>query len=76
MTLSDLIASDTERLDFMIAYSARIAHARDGDCCNVWIESDECGEHDRPAEGYPQKSYDTAREAIDAAMKFLRWKQC
>lgn len=68
------MTDDTRRFDFMAEYEAKIAWNREGEVCSVWVPSDECGEYDRPAEGYPVKAYDSAREAIDAAMKFLRNK--
>lgn len=62
---------DTERLDWMIAYSAFLSHSRDGEVCNVWFSQDPDDDSNGavPAQGYPQKCYGDAREAIDAARK-------
>lgn len=66
-------ALDTQRLDWMIAKDARLAHSRDGDVCVVWIpdNSDESGGDYKPVEGFPLKPYTTNRAAIDAAMTVL-----
>lgn len=55
------------RLDFLISYGAYLSHSRDGEVCNVWYRWDDKGQDGGPAEGYPQKCYHDAREAIDAA---------
>ncbi|MER9768906.1 hypothetical protein NKJ09_22910 [Mesorhizobium sp. M0189] len=58
------LAKDKARLDYLIAFGARISWSRDSEVCNVWIMG-ECDQE--PAEGYPQKIYHDPREAIDAA---------
>lgn len=57
-------AKDTERLDWMIAHAAQVQHARDGDTCRVQYES-----HDEEIGYEHTKNHNTAREAIDAAVK-------
>lgn len=58
---AEAVPSDTERLDWMIFYSARLQHGNDGEyCCVVWIEDHE--EHLTALFG-------SAREAIDAAIE-------
>lgn len=66
--------NDTELLDWMIAHSAYLSHSHDGECCNVWFRYDpqDDGGDSVPVEGYPQKCYNTGREAITAAMRFHR----
>lgn len=69
MTPAD--ARDTDRLNWMIAHGAYLSHSRDGEVCNVWFRyepNDDSGDS-VPVEGYPQKCYYDAREAIDAAMR-------
>lgn len=63
--------TDTDRLNWMIAHSAFLSHSRDGEVCNVWFSQDPDDDSNGavPAEGYPQKCYYDAREAIDAAMR-------
>jgi len=63
--------TNTDRLNWMIAHGAFISHSRDGEVCNVWFSydpDDDCNGA-VPVEGYPQKCYNNAYEAIDAAMK-------
>jgi hypothetical protein len=62
--------TDTDRLNWMIAHSAYLSHSRDGEVCNVWLSQDPDDDSNGavPAQGYPQKCYYDAREAIDAAM--------
>lgn len=66
--------SDTEMLNWLIANSAYVSHSRDGEVCNVWFDDDPEDESNGPVpvEGYPQKCYYDAREAIAAAMKFRK----
>jgi hypothetical protein len=61
------------RLDFLSTFGGRISWSRDREVCNVWIESDEESEPAKPAEGYPQKCYHDPAEAIDAAIKHLKF---
>lgn len=68
--LTKALEDERTRLNFMISYGAYIAHSRDGEVCNVWLPADE-GDEERPAEGYPQKCYHDAREAIDGARRAL-----
>lgn len=59
--------TDKQRLDWLVTSGACVAHSRDGDCC--WLhwafgdpsdfESETC---------FQQGTYDSPREAIDAAM--------
>lgn len=68
------VYTDTERLDWLIAHGAYLSHSRDGDTCNVWLRYDpfdESNDESVPVEGYPQKCYCDAREAIDAVIKFV-----
>lgn len=67
--------SDKDRLDFMIAYSARMSWSRDNEVCNVWVPvpDSEGDDREEPAEGWPQKNYYDPREAIDKAMKHLKY---
>lgn len=58
---------DAERLDFMSQHSAFISHSLDGDVCSVWT-FDEDG-HRIPFRGWPQRSFDSVREAIDDAIR-------
>jgi hypothetical protein len=67
------LAENTKRLNFLIQYGARISWSMDSEVCNVWLPADR-GEDARPAEGYPQKSYYDARQAIDAARVHLKAK--
>lgn len=62
--------TDSERLDWLISRGAYVSHSRDGDVCNVWFSHDPDDDSGGPVpvEGYPQKCYIDAREAIDAAM--------
>lgn len=62
---------DQKRLDWLIAHSAFLSHSRDGEVCNVWFSQDPDDDSNGavPAQGYPQKCYGDAREAVDAAMK-------
>jgi len=62
--------TDTDLLNWMIAHGAYLSHSRDGDVCNVWLSQDPEDDSNGavPAEGYPQKCYIDAREAIRAAM--------
>lgn len=64
------IITDTDRLNWLIAHSAYLSHSRDGEVCNVWFSQDPFDDSNGavPAEGYPQKCYYDAREAIDAVM--------
>ena len=61
---------DTDRLNWLIGHSAYLSHSQDGEVCNVWFAHDpnDDGGGAVPVEGYPQKCYYDAREAIDAAM--------
>lgn len=63
--------SESQRLNWMISRSAYVSHSRDGEVCNVWYahDPDDDGGGAVPVEGYPQKCYHDAREAIDAAMR-------
>lgn len=65
------VITDTQRLNWLIARSAFVSHSRDGEVCNVWFSQDPEDDSNGavPVEGYPQKCYHDAREAIDAAMK-------
>ncbi len=66
-------ANDTDRLNWMIANGTYISHSNDGEVCNVWFSFDpnDPGNGPVPVEGYPQKCHYDAREAIDAAMRWL-----
>lgn len=66
--------SDTDRLNWLIANSAYVSHSRDGEMCNVWFNYDPNDDSNGavPVEGYPQKCYGDAREAIDAAINFTK----
>ena len=61
---------DGERNSWMVKHNAYISWSQDSEVCNVWIAGD-CRDDkgDYPAQGYPQKSYNTVEEAIDNAMK-------
>lgn len=63
--------TDTDMLNWLIAHSAYLSHSRDGEVCNVWFAHDPNDDSNGavPAEGYPQKCYHDAREAIRAAMR-------
>ncbi|MEK9811256.1 MAG: hypothetical protein VW362_12460 [Candidatus Nanopelagicales bacterium] len=66
--------TDTEMLDWMASHGAYVTRSRDGDNYNVSFryDPDDDGGDSVPVEGYPQKCYDTPREAIAAAMRFKR----
>lgn len=54
------LKADSERLSWMIFYSAKVVHSNDSEyCCVVWHDED--GEH-------RTKLYGDANEAIDAAI--------
>jgi len=63
--------TDTERLNWIVAHSAFVSHSNDCEVCNVWLSHDNDGDPGEPTpfEGYPQKCYASAREAIDACIK-------
>lgn len=65
------IPTDTDLLNWLIAHSAYLSHSRDMEVCNVWFahDPDDDGGGAVPAEGYPQKCYYDAREAIRKAMR-------
>lgn len=65
------LPSDTVLLDWLIAHSAYVSHSRDGEVCNVWFTQDpeDASNGAVPVEGYPQKCYHDAREAICKAMR-------
>ena len=56
---------NTQRLEWLIANSAYVAHSRDGDVCWVMMRHDE----ESDFEVIPQTVRFSADEAIDAAMK-------
>lgn len=74
--LCEEMERDTERLDWLISRGAYLSLSRDGDVCNVWYSHDPDDDSNGavPVEGYPQKCHNTAREAIDAAMRFTNDK--
>lgn len=64
----DRMHADAVRLDWMSTHEAWIGWNREGDMCRVWVRSDDEDDHTpEPVCGWP-KFFDSAREAIDAAM--------
>jgi len=62
-----LAARDAARLDFMAEHEAWVSWNRDRDSCRVFIDDLDSR---RPMMGWvPEASANTAREAIDAAMR-------
>lgn len=59
---------DKERLKWMVEHEAHVSFSNDGECCNVWLNADRDGNESCPVEGYPQISYSTWQQAIDAAI--------
>ena len=59
---------DAERLRWMAESGARVSWSMDGEYCNVWLPAERDGTESLPAEGYPQKCYDSWHRAIDAAI--------
>lgn len=66
----EIAKKDGERNSWMVRHNAYISWSQDSEVCSVWIIGD-CRDEkgDYPAQGYPQKSYNTVEEAIDNAMK-------
>lgn len=60
------LSKDAERLDWMSSREARIGWNREGDMCWVWLRDDDeaCGWSTDWS-----RSFDSHRDAIDAAMK-------
>jgi len=56
----EALRKDAERLDWVIFYSARVTHSKDGEACSVWWFDDN--------EEHRSKPFGNAREAINAAM--------
>ncbi|OEZ46736.1 hypothetical protein JAB1_46740 [Janthinobacterium sp. MP5059B] len=65
-------AKDAEYLRWMVESGARISWSMDGEYCNVWLPAERDGKESRPAEGYPQKCYDSWHRAIEAAIAASR----
>lgn len=65
------LREDRARKDWLVQHSAYVSHSRDGEVCSVWFSHDPDDETNGsvPAEGYPQKCYYTANDAIDAARR-------
>ena len=59
------LLADKRRLEWLIAHSAYIAHARDGEVCWVMMRPDE----ESDFETVDKTTCYTARESIDAAMR-------
>lgn len=59
---------DAERLRWMAESGARVSWSMDGEYCSVWLPAERDGTESLPAEGYPQKCYDSWHRAIDAAI--------
>ena len=66
--------TDTDRLNWLINNNACVFYSRDREVCNVWVSSDPNDDSigPYPVEGYPQKCYNDAREAIDAAINYTK----
>lgn len=63
------MAADATRMRWMAERGAFISYSMDGEVCSVWLPAKRGGdEDDRPAEGWPQKCYNSWQLAIDAAM--------
>ncbi|WP_287497439.1 hypothetical protein [Pandoraea sp. CB10b_02] len=60
--------TDTERLDWMAQRGAYVAHSHDGERCWVMIEDPDEDSGRQFVRAATKRSYDSTREAIDAAI--------